>query len=127
MILACSASRYEQDVFWRHENTKSVYDIIEGKEDCHEQDQEFRGRVEGFPSEFTKGNYSIKLSDVKPTDRGIYTCQIPDSSPLHVELKIKERRVSDSTTGLKNSAIMRRAGDVSLCLLGYILLRSFAV
>ncbi|MCJ8747586.1 hypothetical protein PDJAM_G00155230 [Pangasius djambal] len=127
VILACSSIRYEQDVFWRHNNSKSVYDIIDGGENFHDQDPGFRGRVKGFPSEFTKGNYSIKLSDVKPTDRGTYTCQIPDSSPLHVELKIKERRILEPKPNARNSGVMRRAGGVSLLPLVYVLLCSFAV
>ncbi|XP_060767583.1 uncharacterized protein LOC132875030 isoform X1 [Neoarius graeffei] len=89
VILSCSASRYEKVVFWRHNNTKTVYDIIDGKEDFHDQDSAYSGRVEGFQSEFTKGNYSIRLSDVKHTDAGIYSCHIPGSRTLQVELKVQ--------------------------------------
>ncbi|KAF7688323.1 V-set domain-containing T-cell activation inhibitor 1-like [Silurus meridionalis] len=89
VILLCSARGYEKDVFWRHNNTKTVYDIIEGKEDFHDQDAVFRGRVKGFPSKFTEGNYSIRLSDVIYSDAGNYSCKIPNSKTVHVELRIK--------------------------------------
>ncbi|XP_060767598.1 CD276 antigen homolog isoform X2 [Neoarius graeffei] len=95
VILLCSAGRYEKDVFWRHDNTKTVYDIIDGKENFHDQHSAYSGRVEVFQSEFTKGNYSIRLSDVKHTDAGIYSCQIPGSRTLQVDLKVQEYAVRD--------------------------------
>ncbi|KAF5896078.1 antigen like protein, partial [Clarias magur] len=88
VILPCSSSRHENDVFWRYRDAKTVYDIIDGKEDFQDQDGEYRDRVKGFPSEFTKGNYSIRLSDVKLNDAGTYSCQIPDLRIVHVELKV---------------------------------------
>ncbi|XP_060767786.1 CD276 antigen homolog isoform X2 [Neoarius graeffei] len=93
VILSCSASRYEKDVFWRHDNTKTVYDIIDGKENFHDQHSAYRSRVKGFQSEFTKGNYSIRLSDVKHTDAGIYSCHVPGSRTLQVGLKVPEYTV----------------------------------
>ncbi|KAF5896073.1 antigen like protein, partial [Clarias magur] len=99
VILPCSSSRHEKDVFWRYRGTKVVYDIIDGKENFHDQDGEYRYRVKGFPSEFTKGNYSIRLSDVKLNDTGTYSCKIPDFRTVRVEVKVNE-----------NSGIMRKAG-----------------
>ncbi|KAI5627619.1 hypothetical protein C0J50_8485, partial [Silurus asotus] len=88
VILPCSARGYEKDVFWRHNTTKTVYDIIEGKEDFYDQDAVFKGRVKGFPSKFTEGNYSIRLSDVSHSDVGNYSCEIPNSKTVHVELRL---------------------------------------
>lgn len=89
VILMCSASRSENGVFWQHENTKSVYDIIDGKENLHDQDAAYKGRVNSFPSEFSKGNYSITLRDVKLTDAGSYSCSIPNTKPVYVELRVE--------------------------------------
>ncbi|KAF7688321.1 hypothetical protein HF521_014327 [Silurus meridionalis] len=88
VILPCSARGYEKDVFWRCNTTKTVYDIIEGKEDLYEQDAVFRGRVKSFPSKFTEGNYSIRLSDVIYSDAGNYSCKIPYTNTVHVELRL---------------------------------------
>jgi len=38
----------------------------------------FNGRIEGFPSEYTDGNFSLKLSDLRLTDEGQFSCAIPD-------------------------------------------------
>ncbi|XP_060767582.1 uncharacterized protein LOC132875029 isoform X2 [Neoarius graeffei] len=115
VILLCSAGRYEKDVFWRYDNTKTVYDIINGKENFHDQDSAYRSRVEGFQSEFTKRNYSIRLSDVKHTDRGIYSCHIPGSRILQVELKVQEYAVRDEQHKFaQTSRGARRRSDTRL-------------
>ncbi|KAF5896076.1 antigen like protein, partial [Clarias magur] len=88
VILPCLSSRHEKDVFWRDRDTMVVYDIIDGKENFHDQDGEYRDRVKGFPSEFTKGNYSIRLSDVKLNDAGTYSCKIPNFTTVRVEVKV---------------------------------------
>lgn len=88
MILPCS-SPSKTSAFWRHYSGKTVIDIIDDKEDFHDQDKDFRGRVSAFPSEFAKGNYSISLSGVKLADSGGYSCQIPNFKTVSVELKVK--------------------------------------
>ncbi|XP_053348438.1 CD276 antigen homolog [Clarias gariepinus] len=121
VILPCSSSRYEKDVFWRDRDTKTVYDIIEGKENFHDQDGEYRGRVKGFPSEFTNWNYSIRLSDVKLSDTGTYSCNLPDSRTVHVELKVKDESDSSHKTSPDNSGIMRKAGSTSSLVISVLL------
>ncbi|XP_053472706.1 CD276 antigen homolog isoform X2 [Ictalurus furcatus] len=126
VILPCSVGRYEKDVFWRDENSKSVYDIIMGEVDFHDQDAAYRDRVDSFKSEFTKGNYSIRLHNVKPTDPGRYSCHIPNSITVHVQLKIKERRALEPTPKPRNSGTVKRASGTSLFLLICVLLHSLA-
>ncbi|KAF5896080.1 uncharacterized protein DAT39_014223, partial [Clarias magur] len=89
VILPCSSSHHE-NVFWQYRDAKTLYDIIDGKENFHDQDGEYRDRVKGFPSEFTKGNYSIRLSDVKLNDAGTYSCKIPNFRTVRVELKVND-------------------------------------
>ncbi|XP_017314459.1 CD276 antigen homolog [Ictalurus punctatus] len=106
VILPCSVGRYEKDVFWRNENSKSVYDIITGEVDFHDQDAAYRDRVYSFPSEFAKGNYSIRLHNVKHTDPGPYSCHIPNSITVYVQLKIKDH----SIRGLHPKFVQTRGG-----------------
>ncbi|KAF5896071.1 antigen like protein, partial [Clarias magur] len=113
VILPCSSRRHEKDVFWRYRDAKVVYDIIEGKENFHDQDGEYRDRVKGFPSEFTKGNYSIRLSDVKLNDAGTYSCQIPDFRPVHVELKINENQIEERQNQTVDTDEMRLSSITS--------------
>ncbi|KAF4093381.1 hypothetical protein AMELA_G00001550 [Ameiurus melas] len=129
VILPCSVRRYEKDVFWRDGNSKSVYDIITGKVDFHDQDAAYKDRVDSFPLEFEKGNYSIRLRDVKPTDLGRYSCHIPNSITVFVQLKFKdtaETRVLEPTLKPGNSGNMKTASGTSLFLLICVLLRSLA-
>ncbi|XP_053348436.1 CD276 antigen homolog isoform X2 [Clarias gariepinus] len=121
VILPCSSSRYENEVFWRYRDAKTVYEIIEGKENFHDQDGEYRGRVKGFPSEFTNCNYSIRLSDVKLSDTGTYRCTIPDSRTVHVELKVKDESDLSHKTSPDNSGIMRKAGSTSSLVVSVLL------
>nr|XP_055073080.1 V-set domain-containing T-cell activation inhibitor 1-like [Misgurnus anguillicaudatus] len=70
------------NVRWRHNGSLNVCDITEDK--CSEEYQEpdYKNRTEVFPKEFEKGNFSLKLSNLMPTDAGEYHCFIIHSSEL---------------------------------------------
>ncbi|NXH37141.1 BTNL2 protein, partial [Myiagra hebetior] len=36
----------------------------------------YQGRTEFFPSEFHQGNLSLLLKNVRPSDKGKYTCVV---------------------------------------------------
>ncbi|KAG7315434.1 hypothetical protein KOW79_021522 [Hemibagrus wyckioides] len=95
VILPCSIDPTAAggDVIWRDEEEKTVADIIMGKGDFSDQHPEYRGRVQTFPNEIAKGNFSIVLSNVNTTDSGIYTCYAP--KPVQrVELRVTYKRSS---------------------------------
>ncbi|XP_045920656.1 CD276 antigen-like [Micropterus dolomieu] len=54
------------------------------KDDLVDQDQKFKGRTSLFPDEMTKGNISLKLTNVTEQDAGIFTCYVPK---LHSQVK----------------------------------------
>ncbi|CAM4654829.1 unnamed protein product [Leuciscus chuanchicus] len=85
VLLPCSSTEHDlklQDinVFWRHNGSKSVYDIIEGSHSQEKQDTVFKNRIETFPEEYESGNFSIRLTNLTRTDGGKYICFITHSS-----------------------------------------------
>ncbi|KAJ8287178.1 hypothetical protein GJAV_G00048560 [Gymnothorax javanicus] len=52
----------------------------EGESRPESQDERFRGRVEFFSEEIPKGNFSMKLRDVKTDDRGEFMCRVDTGS-----------------------------------------------
>ncbi|KAL6462014.1 hypothetical protein MHYP_G00301590 [Metynnis hypsauchen] len=101
VILPCSSSdkalQDELTVFWRFKDTISVYDIEDGRAKFDEQAASYKNRVESFPAEWTNGNFSIKLSDVRKTDGGLYTCFLPTiNAQMKVQLTVKGAYESSS-------------------------------
>ncbi|KAL6462015.1 hypothetical protein MHYP_G00301600 [Metynnis hypsauchen] len=90
VILPCSSSdKALQDkvaVFWRFQDSFPVYDIVDGRANSDEQAASYKNRVESFPAEWTNGNFSIKLRDVRKTDGGPYTCFLPT---IHVKMEVQ--------------------------------------
>ncbi|XP_017544830.1 CD276 antigen homolog isoform X2 [Pygocentrus nattereri] len=95
VILPCLSSGKELPnkvtVFWRFRDSGTVYDIVDSRASLDEQDAPFRGRVDSFPDEWTKGNFSIKLSRVKKTDGGTYNCFVLSiNTQTRVHLTVKD-------------------------------------
>ncbi len=63
-------------VYWRHNSSRNVYDIIEGKGSVEKQDTVYKNRAESFPNEYMKGNFSLKLHNLQYNDAGKYVCYI---------------------------------------------------
>ncbi|XP_050960557.1 CD276 antigen homolog [Labeo rohita] len=70
------------DVSWRHNDSKIVCDIIPCSTLPVTQDPEYENRVETFPQEYLRGNFSIKLNNLKHTDGGQYICYIKNVDEL---------------------------------------------
>ncbi|KAK9967760.1 hypothetical protein ABG768_002132 [Culter alburnus] len=80
-VLPCSSIdnhlKYEDiTVYWRHNSSQNVYDIIEGKGSMEKQDPAYKNRAETFPEEYMKGNFSLKLNKLQYSDTGKYICYI---------------------------------------------------
>ncbi|KAJ8287167.1 hypothetical protein GJAV_G00048400 [Gymnothorax javanicus] len=52
----------------------------EGESRPESQDERFRGRAEFFSEEIPKGNFSMKLRDIKTEDRGEFMCRVDTGS-----------------------------------------------
>ncbi|KAF4097857.1 hypothetical protein G5714_021865 [Onychostoma macrolepis] len=66
VVLPCSSAEHDLklqdiDVFWRHNGSKIVFDIIKGADSLENQGQWYKNRAETFPEEYVRGNFSIKL------------------------------------------------------------------
>nr|XP_055073082.1 uncharacterized protein LOC129453048 [Misgurnus anguillicaudatus] len=99
VILPCAANEIEHKlsdiiVHWRHNDSLTVYDIIKGKFSLQGQDLNYKNRVESFPTEYEKGNFSLKLNNLTHADAGDYLCFITHSSEqLTTKLIINESTV----------------------------------
>ncbi|XP_056116583.1 CD276 antigen homolog isoform X2 [Rhinichthys klamathensis goyatoka] len=88
VILPCSYKERklkteEINVFWRYKQKTIVYDIENGSPLTENQDAMFKGRIEGFPSEHADGNFSLRLSDLRLTDEGQFSCFILNVKKEH--------------------------------------------
>ncbi|KAK2907175.1 hypothetical protein Q8A67_006160 [Cirrhinus molitorella] len=80
-VLPCSSTgdglkKEDITVYWRHNSSQNVYDIIEGKGSVEKQDSAYKNRAETFPNEYMKGNFSLKLNNLQYNDAGKYVCYI---------------------------------------------------
>ncbi|KAJ8261440.1 hypothetical protein COCON_G00171630, partial [Conger conger] len=79
VILNCSVDTHvplrELEVEWMKTNEEiQVLLFMEGRYRPESQPERFRGRAEFLSEEIPKGNFSMKLRDVKTEDRGEFMC-----------------------------------------------------
>ncbi|XP_026099765.1 CD276 antigen homolog [Carassius auratus] len=115
------------DVLWRLNASIKVLNIIDGNPSTEKQDGIFRNRIESFPSEYAKGNYSIKLKDLNFNHAGIYTCflQMPNEEKM-IQLFIKEKpdkptEKPEKPTERQNNSCMETESQKILALLTTLL------
>ncbi|XP_014838951.1 PREDICTED: CD276 antigen homolog [Poecilia mexicana] len=78
-----------QKVFWRVDDVNPVFDIIDWKPSTASQISKYKDRVSSFPSEYSKGNFSLLLKDLRLDDANLYECKILDSNqPVVVQLRV---------------------------------------
>ncbi|XP_065115845.1 uncharacterized protein [Paramisgurnus dabryanus] len=85
VVLPCATSEIQHklsdiNVHWRHNDSLIVCDIVRGKFSLQHQDFTYKNRVETFPTEYERGNFSLKLNNLTHTDAGHYQCFIKHSS-----------------------------------------------
>ncbi|KAG9280016.1 hypothetical protein AMEX_G5597 [Astyanax mexicanus] len=86
-------------VEWRSDSDseESVVNVFQQNEVRSDlQSPAFRGRVNFFPDQISRGNFSIFLSNIRTEDAGVYRCKVytdQDSSETTVEIKDIERFV----------------------------------
>ncbi|RXN20218.1 V-set domain-containing T-cell activation inhibitor 1-like protein [Labeo rohita] len=103
VVLPCSSAEHDlklQDtvVYWRHNDSEIVCDIVKGQDSVTLQNHQYKNRVKTFPDEYNRGNFSIKLNNLTHTDAGEFICLISQSSDSNqetVQLIIKGHCSSD--------------------------------
>lgn len=98
VVLPCATSQTEHKlsditVQWRKDDSLLVCAIIEGTFSLQHQHLNYKNRTESFPTEYKKGNFSIKLNNLTQTDAGGYWCYIThleEQVTLITQLTIKE-------------------------------------
>ncbi|XP_035248187.1 butyrophilin-like protein 1 isoform X2 [Anguilla anguilla] len=81
VVLNCSVDTHvpvkELQVEWIKTNGEILVLLFsEGENRPESQHERFRGRAEFFSEEIPKGNFSLKLRDVKSEDRGEFMCKV---------------------------------------------------
>ncbi|KAA0712421.1 hypothetical protein E1301_Tti012978 [Triplophysa tibetana] len=110
VVLPCSGSKdqpsiQEINLHWRHNESLNVYDIIKGVESVESQQPEYKNRTAMFSKEYLKGNFSLRLNNLRHTDAGTYSCFIMNLSVIKkVELLISEKSEDRSNHGAQQGA-----------------------
>ncbi|XP_038840742.1 uncharacterized protein LOC120039380 [Salvelinus namaycush] len=90
------------NIFWETADDVNVYSIIDGKADLAKQNSLFINRTSMFSDEWTKGNFSLLLTDLNDSDSGSYLCFIPTEDVLcQVELSVQEKPTQSSSVSLR--------------------------
>ncbi|KAF4097855.1 CD276 antigen homolog [Onychostoma macrolepis] len=85
VVLPCSLTQHDlkpQDinVLWRDKDSETIYDLVEGEDSLESQDPRYKNRVQTFPKEYVRGNFSLKLKNLTHADAGEFTCFITHTS-----------------------------------------------
>ncbi|XP_045919967.1 sodium channel subunit beta-4-like [Micropterus dolomieu] len=90
---------------------KSIVHVYRSLEDyLDNQDQKFKGRTSLFRDEMTRGNISLKLTNVTEQDSGNYSCFVPK---LHSQLrKSNVTLIVETKQGLNESRQTNHTGGI---------------
>ncbi|XP_042605803.1 ICOS ligand-like [Cyprinus carpio] len=99
----------EFSVHLRDDEGKTVCDITGGNSTCKDQDPKYKDRVETFPDEYKKGNFTFKLNGLQKNDARKYNCYITGPSQNHT---ITELHVEDRAGGRGNHGRLKIDGEL---------------
>ncbi|XP_040452524.1 butyrophilin subfamily 2 member A1-like [Falco naumanni] len=96
VVLPCRVANNVPEAFFVrwifHERAqKRTVSRYDGKNEKEKPDESYQGRAEFFPREFRAGNMSLRLRDVRSSDKGLYTCEVSFNDTYHdvfVELQV---------------------------------------
>ncbi|XP_037244145.1 butyrophilin subfamily 2 member A1-like [Falco rusticolus] len=96
VVLPCRVANNIPEAFFVrwifHERAqKRTVSRYDGKNEKEKPDESYQGRAEFFPREFRAGNMSLRLRDVRSSDKGLYTCEVSFNDTYHdvfVELQV---------------------------------------
>ncbi|CAM4654261.1 unnamed protein product [Leuciscus chuanchicus] len=92
VTLPCLYENKQSNVFWRHNVSRNVLNIVNGQLALQKQDTIFQNRTESFSSGYVNGDYSIMLKNVELIHSGNYTCFIQESNEeKKLQLFVKEK------------------------------------
>lgn len=113
-------------VHWRHDDTRNVFDIINGNTSVKEQDEAYQNRAEVLLEELKKGKVFLKLTDLQLSDGGTYLCFVPALGLEHgTQLLVKERCMTCTTAEITSHGTRARLGNTLYLLIqssGFIVL-----
>ncbi|XP_063044377.1 butyrophilin subfamily 2 member A2-like [Engraulis encrasicolus] len=99
-ILNCSVDSHihpdQLEVNWRKKGQQqiTVLSVKHGQIDPNSTQKDYRDRVDLFDAEITKGNFSMRLKNIRPGDQGEYICEI-HSHHLSVETTTELRGLAN--------------------------------
>ena len=68
-----------ETVEWRRRwSSAYVHRLLDGRVDSEHQNPSYKQRTSLFPEQLSHGNISLKLTRVKLSDQGTYSCSVPD-------------------------------------------------
>ncbi|MBN3317043.1 BTNL2 protein, partial [Atractosteus spatula] len=100
VVLSCSVDTnvplQELEVEWvRTDPDTLVLLFSEGESRPESQHQSYRGRAELFPQEIPRGNFSLRLKDVRTEDKGEYMCRVhTDLGSANTTAELEQLRFS---------------------------------
>lgn len=91
VILPCHTvfDKNNSKVTWKHSG-QIVHTYQYGKDYLTNQDTNFKNRTSLFHDEMTRGNLSLKLTNVTERDAGNYSCEVPEHPEHNITLVVGE-------------------------------------